>query len=690
MNDEKPRAGGWQMAGPRPAAPVSGQTQRERLEKELAAIDEIMKAGNFVLAEKKYREIVAAAPDMAVAHNNLGNALGALERYDEALASYSRALELKPDSAGGHNNRGNILWDMKRFEESLEAYDRAIMLNPDLFEGHNNRGNALLSLGRHEDAIKSWDKALELNPELVAAHNNRGNALLALQRYEEAIESWKKALELSPNFVEAHVNCGNAFYRLGRYEEALKHFSTVMELNAGQPFNAGMIVGTKLSICEWNAFVQNRKIISTEVRAGNPIIMPFGFLAFSESPAEQRQCSDILVQRSCPRSLRPLWQGEKYDHDRIRIAYISADFHDHPMAFLMSGLFENHDRSRFETYAISFGPDRPSEVRTRLENAFDHFLDVPLKSPEAIAQLIRELEIDIAIDRKGHTRDSRPEIFALRPAPVQAAWLAYPGTFGGDYMDYIIADRFVIPEDQQEHYSEKVVYLPDSYQANDSKRRIAEHTPSRTEVGLPEDGFVFCSFNPNHKILPGMFDIWMRLLQKVENSVLWLWVSNQLAMENLRREASARGVNPARLVFMSRIPNPEHLARHRLADLFLDTLPFNGHTTASDALWAGLPVVTCTGTTFAGRVATSLLHAVGMPELVTDSLEAYEALALQLACDRDALVKVKKRLSENRDHCPLFDTDRTRRHVEAAYEIMWKKSQAGELPEGFAVPAIDG
>jgi predicted O-linked N-acetylglucosamine transferase (SPINDLY family) len=355
----------------------------------------------------------------------------------------------------------------------------------------------------------------------------------------------------------------------------------------------------------------------------------------------------------------------------------------------MTGLFERHDRARFETIAISFGPHKQGEMRTRLENAFDRFFDVEDKGATAIAQMIRDLEVDIAIDRKGYTENARPEIFAQRPAPIQAAWLAYPGTVGADYMDYIIADRCVIPEDQQQHYSENVIYLPDTYQANDSKRPISDLTPSRAEVGLPENGFVYCCFNQNYKITPPVFDIWMRLLRKVEGSVLWLLESNAAAARNLRHEAENRGVAPERLIFAKRQEHAGHLARHRLADLSLDTLPFNAHTTTSDALWAGLPVVTCLGTTFAGRVAGSLLNAVGLPELITNTSEEYEALALELARDRDALATIKSKLARNRSTHPLFDTDRMRRHVEAAYSTMWQGYQRGEPPRGFAVPAID-
>jgi predicted O-linked N-acetylglucosamine transferase (SPINDLY family) len=517
-------------------------------------------------------------------------------------------------------------------------------------------------MNQHEEALQSYNKALALKSDTSGASydrkdvlNNRGNLLRGLKRYEEAIDDYGALFEADPDY----------------------------------PFNRGALFYARAECCDWAGFERETHALSAGVRARKPLVRPFAFFAFSDSAADQLRCAQVYVENRCPPSPMPLWAGERYDHDRIRVAYVSADFHTHPMAFLMAGLFERHDRSRFETIAISFGPDEPGEMRTRLENAFDRFINLREAGSTEIAKLIRELEVDIAIDRKGYTQNARPEIFAQRPAPVQAAWLAFPGTVGADYMDYILADRHVIPEDQQQYYTEKVVYLPDTYQANDSTRPIAEQTPSRTEAGLPDTAFVFCSFNANYKINPPVFDIWMHLLNHVKGSVLWLLESNPAAARNLRREAEMRGVAPERLVFAPHIDNADHLARHRLADLFLDTLPFNAHTTASDALWAGLPVLTCIGTTFAGRVAASLLNAIGLPELVTHSLEDYEALALTLAQDGNALAALKSKLARNRLTHPLFDTDRMRRHVEAAYEAMWQRHQRRQPPAEFTVPSID-
>lgn len=355
----------------------------------------------------------------------------------------------------------------------------------------------------------------------------------------------------------------------------------------------------------------------------------------------------------------------------------------------MAGLFEQHDRSRFEIFGISFGDDDRSQIRKRLVAGFDHFHDVRSKSDEEVAKLLCDLQIDIAIDRNGHTRHARSGIFARRPAPIQVSYLGFPATTGANFIDYIIADPVVLPPEHQKFFSEKVAYLPDCYQVNDSKRKIAERTPLRRDMSLPEDGFVFCCFNNNWKIIPAVFDVWMRLLHQVEGSVLWLLKDNEGAEHNLSREARQRGIDPSRLVFAGRLAPAEHLARHRLADLFLDTLPYNAHTTASDALWTGLPVVTCLGEAFAGRVAASLLHAAGFPELITSSLQDYEALALRLAREPDYLTDIKARLMAHRGTCSLFDTSRFARHLEAAYTTMWETWQRGEAPSSFCVQPLD-
>jgi protein O-GlcNAc transferase len=418
---------------------------------------------------------------------------------------------------------------------------------------------------------------------------------------------------------------------------------------------------------------------------GLPASSPFPLLAIPTSAGVQLECAKRYSADQHAASSAPLWRGQRYSHDRIRVAYLSADLHAHATAQLMAGLFEQHDKSRFETIAMSFGPALDSDMRQRLVRSFDRFIDVRALSDEAIAELIYSMEADIAVDLKGFTRDARTNILAKRPAPIQVSYLGYPGTMGANYIDYLIADRVVVPDDQHNAFSEKVVCLPDSYQVNDTHRRNAAITPSRTEAGLPEGGFIFCCFNNNFKITPDVFDVWMRLLKEIEGSVLWLIAGNSVAPANLRREAALRGVAAERLIFAPRTGSEDHLARHRLADLFLDTYYCNAHTTASDALWAGVPVLTCSGATFAGRVAGSLLTAVGLPELITHSLDDYEVLALKLARDPALLAALRQKLACHRETYPLFNTERFARHIEAAYIEMWERCQRGEPPQSFAV-----
>ena len=649
--------------------------------------------GNALRALNRHEEAVASferalaiRPDYAEALYNCATVLGELKRPAEALARFDRALAIRPDHAEALNNRAAALQALNRYEEALASFDRVLAIKPDFVEALSNRGAALGALKRHVEAVASCDRALAIKPDYVEALYNHGNALLALDRHKEALAIYDRALAIKPDYADVLNNRGILLQALRRHDEAIADFERTLSVDPGRKYVRGKLLHSKMHCCVWDAFEETAAQLARDVQAGKQSIMPLELIAVSESAADQLRCSQIFVQDGYPPSSSPVWQGEHYRHDKIRVAYLSADFHDHATACLMAGLFELHDRKRFETIAIAFGPDKPSEMRRRLEAAFDRFIDVRRKSDREAASMLHEMEVDIAVDLKGFTADSRTGIFALRPAPIQVNYLGFPGTMGAEYIDYILADRWVVPEEQQQYYTEKVVYLPDSYQVNDSKRRIGERTPTRAEAGLPETGFVFCCFNNNYKITPFMFDIWMRLLRQVEGSVLWLVEGNAAVVRNLRREAEKRGVSPDRLIFAPRAKPEDHLARHRLIDLFLDTLPYNAHTTASDALWVGVPIVTCLGSTFAGRVAASLLHAVGLPELITHSLEDYEALAFRLANDKSMLAAIKAKLAQNRAAFPLFNTDRFRRNIEKAYVTMWERHQRGEPPASFAVP----
>jgi predicted O-linked N-acetylglucosamine transferase (SPINDLY family) len=636
-------------------------------------------------ALQSFDAALAARPGYRDALNNRGNALWRLDRLEQALADYDRALEADASYVQAIFNRGNVLRSLGRTEDALAEYDRVLNIDPRYVDALNNRGNALLDLKHHEEALASYDHVLGLEPDYADALNNRGNALRELKRFHEASTSYRRALEIDPDFVGALNNLGDVLFRLGRYEEAAASFSRLLALSPGYRFAKGNLLGCRIHGCDWTDTSALTASIEAALERGECAILPFTFLAVSSSPAAQLQCARVNVASETKASPLPLWTGERYAHERIRIAYLSADFHEHATAYLAAGLFEVHDRRRFDVRAVSFGPDLPSAMRERLRGAFEQFVDVRRDSDREIARMLREWEIDIAVDLKGYTEDCRPGILAHRPAPVQVNYLGYPGTMAVTHIDYIVADQWVIPKHDEQYYVEKVVRLPDTYQPNDDTRSIDERTPSRRQHGLPDAGFVFCCFNNNYKITPGMFSVWMRLLERIGGSVLWLLDSGQGVSQNLRRAAQRRNVAAERLVFAPRTSLGSHLARHRLADLFLDTLPYNAHTTASDALWAGLPVLTCTGGTFAGRVAGSVLRAVGIPEMVTETLEEYQARAFELARNRGKLEEVRARLARNRLSYPLFNCTRLCRHLESAYETMWQRHKSGAAPAGFDV-----
>ena len=578
-------------------------------------------------------------------------------------------------------------------KDAVASYDRACWrVRPDYYQGafNNWRGHALKECEavRRRRWRATTSAALAMKPDYVEAYVNRGIVLQELNRLDEALANYNRVLAIQPNYVEALFNRGNVLMELKRLDEALASYDKAIAL---EPDHARAFSGMFYcinKICNWRRKTDVAGNVIAHISEQKSIIAPFVLLGYSGAPALQLQCARNFVAEYTPSLPRPLWTGTLWRHDKVRIAYLSADFHLHATAYLMVELFERHDRSRFEIIGVSFGLDDKSEMRNRLVAAFDQFHDVRQKSDEEVAKLLHDLQVDIAIDLKGHTQESAPRHSCrIVRRRSKRAISAFPARWGLEFIDYIIADKTVAPFEHQPFYTEKIVHLPDCYQVNDTKRKIAERTPTRREAGLPETGFIFCCFNNNWKITPEVFGVWMRLLHAVEGSVLWLLRDNESAERNLRKEAQARGIDPARLVFASRLLLEDHLARHRLADLFLDTLPCNAHTTASDALWAGLPVLTREGTAFAGRVAASLLNAIGLPDLVTHSIEDYEALALRLAKDRSLLEEYRNRLATNRLTHPLFDTERFRRYIEAAYLQMWEIWQRGEQPRSLSVKA---
>ena len=676
--------------------------QAERFDDALASFDRalaiqpdmveaLIGKGNVLRNRKRFEEALVAydhalaiRPDYAEVIYNRGLALRDLMRFEDALTSLNRALALRPDYVDALHARGLVLQDLMRFAEAFASYDQALALQPSRFEAWMDRGNLLRQSLRFEDALTNYERALAIKPDYPELLVNRGNVLADLGRLDDALASYDWALNIKPNYTGALVNRGNVLRELKRYEEALLSFDRAMAIDPDYPFLAGHRLFFKLSTCDWREMSGELAVLETEIKARKKAAMPFHVVATPLPASVQRTCSEVFAREKTPQTLLPP-ETRRPAHDRIRLGYFSTDFRSHAVAHVISRMFELHDRTKFELIAFSFGSPAKDSMRARLEKSFDRFIDVGAYSDQQVAALARSHEIDIAIDLNGFTQGARTGVFAMRAAPIQASYLGYPGTMGANYFDYLIADAALIPEDQRQHYVEKIVYLPNSYQANDSTLAIGEKSITRTECGLPENGFVFCCFNNNFKIAPDMFDSWMRLLEKVENGVLWLLEDNIAAVKNLRAEARARGVAPERLVFAPRLALPDYLARHRVADLSLDTLPYNGHATASAALWAGLPVLTSLGATFPGRVAASLLRAIGLPELITKDLDEYETLALELATQPEKLSALRQTLAANRLTRPLFDTARFTKHLEFAYRAMWERHRDGLAPDHIHV-----
>lgn len=617
----------------------------------------------------------------------LCNILMTRKEFARAQSVAQRALRLASTAtASVHCALGSALAGQDRPGEALKCYQDALRLAPSDAHAWHQQGVAFHSLQRLGEARSSLEHAVNLDPDSASVHTDLGLVLFAMRQTEQALMHLNRALEIAPKFVLALGNRGVALSALGRYPEAVLTYEKLLAIAPDYPLALGNLLWNRLRTCNWQDYEESVTQIRDAVSEHKYVMDPWTLLMVCDSAPLQLQCSRLFASKRYPAASKPMASKRIGKRGKIRVAYLSADFHNHATSYLMAEMFEKHDDRRFSTYAFSFGPKTSDEMRHRLVRSFEQFLDVGDKSNEEIARLLCDLDIDIAVDLKGYTQDARPGILAHRAAPIQVSYLGFPGTMGADYIDYLLADPLVVPPSEHNSYSEKIAYLPGSYQVNDSKRRVAQATPTRAQVGLPEHGFVFCCFNNNFKITPAVFDIWMDLLRNVKDSTLWLLGDNPGVVENLRSEAFKRAVLPDRLVFAPRIPIELHMARQRLADLLLDTLPCNAHTTASDALWVGLPVLSCVGTCFAGRVGASLLSAVGLSDLAVPDLAAYRAKALWLASHPAELQGIRSRLVEQRQNLSLFDGRQFTVQLEAAYEHMVQRAQDGLAPASFSVP----
>lgn len=655
------------------------------------------------------------------AWTNLGNAQKAMGLAEQTRTSYLRALNISPHNARYLCNLASVLYEQEKIEEAIEFFEKAIAidasmpeanaslaacfikikkpeaaleylnsvirLKPDYAEAWSNRGAALHDLKRHEEALASYERVIELKPDYAEAWNNRGNVLGDINRYEEALANYGRAIELKSDYAEAWSNRGNTLGDLRRYEEALESYERAFALKPDVDFLFGQLLHTQMRLCNWSQLDGRIQSLREGLIDEKKVSMPFPLLGLVDEPKLHQLAAEVYAQDKFSFIVAdPIPDSAKPASGKIHIGYYSADFREHAVAHLTAELFELHDKSRFEITGFYFGPSTNDEMHQRISNAFDRFVDIRQLSDRQVVQMSRDLHVDIAIDLTGYTTDSRVGIFAHKAAPIQVNFLGYAGTMGLQAMDYIIADRILIPEEQKAFYAEKIAALPHTFMPNDCKKPIAEKNRTKVELGLPDQGHVFACFNNGYKINPDVLDSWAKILLQVPGSVLWLSKDNDCFEKNLRKEIGLRGVDAERVIFAGKTDLlADHLARIGYADLFLDTLPYNAHTTASDALWAGLPVLTRIGESFPARVAASLLTAIDLPELITTTKDEYEAKAIELATNPDKLAAIKQKLTKNRLASPLFDTASFTRHLEAAYAAMYARHQAGLPPDHICI-----
>lgn len=696
--------------------------------KELGEVAALIARNALPEAKARCEAIVRSSPGSSDALRSLALIENRLGQGDRALHTITRALTLAPDDHVNLNIRGVLLVAAGRLQEALESFERACRAKPVFLPAILNRATALLDLDRAEEALACLDPAAKVAPNDAGVLFLRGRALQARNRPVEALEDLTRASALNPQSAEIRLARAEALRVAGRNAEALAEFDAVLAFDPGNTlalqnsgtllhqhdvldqavaryerligllrpipefaaeldYALGMAVSCRRTMCAWRGMPELEAELIERVRRGNAVIKPYLSLMITDDPAVQNSCARRFWARQFGEPAA-VASEQRQPHDRLRIGYLSSDFRNHPTSWLIAGLIESHDRDRFEIRGYSTGPDDGSQLRRRIQQAFDHFTDISAMRDDDAARRIAADDIDILVDLNGLTDGGRGGVLARRPAPIVAHFLAYPGPLGTKAVDYIIADHVVVPESSSEYFDSAIVRLPVSYQVNDQARLRPATKPTREELGLPAEGFVFCGFCQPIKLSPAVFDVWMRILVRAPGSVLWLLEDNRFQRANLMREAQSRNVDPRRLVFAPRVDQQAHIARHQSADLLLDTWPCGAHTSTSDALWLGVPVITRPGVTFASRVAASLLQAVGLPELIVTDIQAYEDLAVELARSPALVQKLQAGLAADEARHGLFDSARFRARIELAYQEMWRRRLDGRGPEDFSVDAL--
>lgn len=686
------------------AQPAAASGQAQGPEALFVAAVTAASSGDTAQALRLLTQVTTENPQHGPAWHRLGFIYGQMQDYTQAAACLSKAAALQPRHAGVWRDLGDA-WrclagkdtsNSKNMQQALACYQKTLQIQSSHADAWYKAGVAHEALSERQEALDAYTQAIKHQADHASAYHARGMLHATLGNNDVALSDYSDAIRLRPAFPEAWNNRGNVLKDMRRFEEAAADFRQALALWPDMPTVRGVLLNSEMMLCHWERLEQDYEEICSKLRQGILAAVPFPLLAVRDDPEILKLSAALLVRDRYPAQpesappvparVEPQAKGPR----KIRVGYFSADLHDHATAYLMAEVWERHDKSRFESMAFSFGPDNEDAMRKRVRASFDAFLELRLETDQAIAERARAMEIDIAIDLKGFTQDARTGIFAQRVAPVQINYLGYPGTMSAPYIDYLIADAHIIPDPLRQHYSEQIIRLPHSYQPTDTRRSVSENTPSRTLLGLPQDGTVFCCFNSGYKITPSLFAAWMQILKAVPGSVLWLLAEREQSMENLRHSAQKDGVDPSRLVFAGRLPQSEHLSRYRLADLFLDCWPCNAHTTASDALWVGLPLITYQGQAFASRVASSLLHAVGLPECVVHSHADYVDLAIALGQNPQRRQELQVRILSQGRSSPLFNPALYTRHFETALRMAFERQQNGLAPAHFDVPDQTG
>ncbi len=639
------------------------------MNKELAKVLNLLKKKKLIEAENLCSDLSKKVNDNYEIFNTYAVILFQLKKYDQAINNWKKSITLNTKYYFGFNNLGNAYLVKEQFQEALKYYDRAIELKADYFEAYYNRGNAYLKLDFIDKALENYDYVLKIKGNYIPAIKSKAYLLTKIKKFKEAILEWDKLLSYDFESKKAYIQKADIYFDLNQLDEAIKNYKNALSLDSKESFLLGTMIHAKTKICDWENLDNELKDIEKKIKDKKKVSTPYPVTTFFDSPYLQLEASKIMNKEYILKyTLDNNFSKKKFK--KIKIGYYSADFRTHAMGHLMVRMLELHDKSNFEIYGFYFGPkiNEKDQLQSRIMKCFDKFININSMSDLQVSQLSRKLNINIAVDLMGFTGNpNRFGAFIYRSAPIQVNFLGYPGTSGSDCIDYLVADKTLVPEKSQKFYSEKIIYLPDTYQPNEENKKISEKLITREKLGLPINNFVFCCFNSHQKINPVVFYTWMDILKKNTDSVLWLLKDNKFSKKNLKNYAAEEGVDPSRLIFAERVPHDEHLQRLKFVDLILDTYPYNAHTTCSDALRIGVPVLTRIGESFASRVAASLLNTLNMPELITKSHDDYKKLALYISNNSDYLKKLKNKIKENKINSNLFKTKIFTKNLEKSY-----------------------